>query len=553
MTAPTMMPMQDPEIYRKKSALASAAFNPTAGVKQTQIDPANDLRSKQITPGYDPRLANASGQADKAAGAVSNWGGYTPFQGVGTNDSYTSGAAGYTQQAAQAGNTGPIAGTNLGAARGYLNQAAGAAGGGVSGGGPIQAGQVGAGQPVAYGGPSAINYGKDTEALRAGLTSQLQGMTTAPNRSSLAAQAFKLMQDQQAPAREQGFRQVNQKAAAMGRQGAGMTTNDLTGLEQDYTRQDNLTKRDLALQAAGQELDDRLNVSGATQSGLGALSGLDSNQAQFGADAARTRMSADQYNNDDRFKRDAFNIGNNLDTARFNSDNQFRTSSANADAGFRRADLMRGIAGDEAGFASTTRRDAESDRGYGLEKGRFLSGLSDQAFGQGRDLRNEARGERSDRTALETADLNAKRGIFGDLSDREGQIFRQGESTRNEFRGERDFQAGQAQQGIDNAFKQRALEETILGNQTNRDADELDQMDRLGNGYDPTRTYQGIGDDYQGQSDSAWDGVGSALGGLGYGSGLGGPQAPPSVTGALDVLDYGPPKIKNNSWYNGGR
>lgn len=524
MTAPTMMPPPDPRMYRQRSTLAQSAYSPTAGVDQTQIDPTNDLRSKQITPGYDPRLATAGGQADKAAGAVSNWGGYTPFQGVGTNDGYTSGAAGYTQQAARAGNTGPIAGTNLGAARGYLSSAASAAGGGgVSGGAPIQAGQLGAGQTISYGGPSSIAYGGDTTALRSGLTSQLQGLGTAPDRSALAAQAFQLQQDQQAPAREQAFRQVGQKAAALGRVGAGMTTNDLTGLEQDYTKQDNLTKRDLALNAAQQTLNDRLNVVGATQSGFGALSGADTTQAGFGADAASRRMAADQANNDETYRRGALNIGNNLDAARFNSDNQFRTSSANSDAAFQRANLMRGIAGDEAGFAGTTRRDAESDRAYGLDRGRFLSGLSDQTFGQGQGLRNEARGERSDRTALETSDLNAKRGIFGDLADREGQIFNQGKSNRDEFRGERDFQSGQAQQGIDNAFRQRALEETILGGQTSRDANELDQMDRLGNGYDPNRTYDNVGGDYQGQSDSAWNGVGDVIGGLGYGSGLGGP------------------------------
>lgn len=515
MTA-TMLPEPDPRMYRQRSMLAQSAYSPTAGVNQTQIDPTNDLRSKQITPGYDPRLATAGKQADQAAGKVANWGGYTPFQGVGTNDSYTSGAAGYTQQAAQAGNTGPIAGTNLGAARGYLSAAASAAGGGgVSGGAPIAAGQLGAGQTISYGGPSSISHGDDTTALRAGLTSQLQGLGTAPDRSALAAESFKLMGEKSAPQRDAERRALGARQIALGRQGAGMTTTALNDLESEYARSDDETRRDLALKAAGDTLSDRLNVAGATQSGFGALSGADTTQAGFGADAASRRMAADQANNDETYRRGALNIGNNLDAARFNSDNQFRTSSANSDAAFQRANLMRGIAGDEAGFAGTTRRDAESDRAYGLDRGRFLSGLSDQTFGQGQGLRNEARGERSDRTALETSDLNAKRGIFGDLADREGQLFGQGQKTRDEFRGERGYQSDAAQQGIDNAFRQRALEESILGGQTSRDAAELDQLDRLGNGYDPTGTYGDVGGDYQGQSDSAWNGVGDLASGLG--------------------------------------
>lgn len=484
MTAPTMMPMPDPRT--KKPRLADLA------VQQTQIDPTNDLRSKQITPGYDPRLQTAQRQTDKVQGQVANWNGYTPFQGVGTNDAYTSGAAGYTQQAAQAGSTGPIAPTNLTGARGYLGQAANA---GTSGG-------------VAYTGPSAITYGADTTNVRGQLAGQLGGLSSAPDRASLAAQAFEQMQARNQPNREREYRAAGQRVAALGRVGAGMTTNDLNDLTANFNREDTLAQRDLALEAAQRSLDDRLNVTGALQSGFGALAGQDTTSAGFAADAAGRQMDASRYN---------------------------------SDAGFRRADLLRGLAGDEAGFAQIGRRDAESDRSYGLERGRFLSGLSDQAFGQGRDLRNEARGERGDRQAFETADLNARRGIFGDLADRESTLFNQGQRTRDEFRGERDFQAGQAQQGIDNAFRQTALEESLLGGEFGRNMDELGTYNDLGWGYDPTNLYGDQAAGYDQQADAAWGGVGDALGSLGQTVGQrgGGPQVGPAEMPYVDPRTKG--------------
>lgn len=505
MTGPTMLPMPAPRTKKLltdplpdqrprpnigPASLGQQAFG-TPGVQQTQIDPTNDLRSKQITPGYDPRLQTARRQTDTVQGQVANWNGYTPFQGVGTNDAYTTGAAGYTQQAAQAGATGPIASTNLTGARGYLGQAVNAAGGGVT-----------------YTGPSSIAYGADTTNVRGQLAGQLGGLSSAPDRASLAQQAFEQLQARNQPNREREYRAAGQRVAALGRVGAGMTTNDLNDLTANFNREDTLAQRDLALEAAQRSLDDRLNVTGALQSGFGALAGQDTTSAGFAADAAGRQMDASRYN---------------------------------SDAGFRRADLLRGLAGDEADFAQIGRRDSESDRSYGLERGRFLSGLSDQAFGQGRNLRDEARGERGDRQAFETADLNARRGIFGDLADRESTLFNQGQRTRDEFRGERDFQAGQAQQGIDNAFRQTALEESLLGGEFGRNMDELGTYNDLGWGYDPSRLYGDQAAGYEDQANQAWDGVGSALGSLGQSLGQqgGGPQVGPAEMPYVDPRTKG--------------
>lgn len=478
-----------PAMATYRGQLAQAA-RPTAGVQQTQIDPTNDLRSKQITPGYDPRLASTQRQATGAQNAVAGWSGYTPFQSVNSQDAYTSQAGGYLNQAAQAGQAAPIAGTNLTGARGYLSQAATAAGGGGA----------------AYTGPTAIQYGDDTTGLRSQLTSQLGGLSSAPDRTSLAQQAYELMRQKDAPTRDAERRALGARQVALGRQGAGMTTTALNDLESEFARSDAETQRDLALQAAGDTLSDRLNVTGAIQSGYGTLAGQDTTSAGFTADAARAKLGADQFN---------------------------------SDAGFQRANLLRGVAGDEAGFAQIGRRDAESDRSYGLERGRFMGDLSNQAFDQGSSLRDEARTERGDRMAFDQADLNAKRGIFGDLASRESTLFDQGQRTRDEFRGERDFQAGQAQQGIDNAFRQTALEESLLGGQFGRDMTELGTYNDLGWGYDPTGLYGDQAAGYDQQAGEAWGGVGDALGSLGQTLGQRSPTGM-SVSDASNILDYQP-------------
>jgi hypothetical protein len=60
-----------------------------------------------------------------------------------------------------------------------------------------------------------------------GMTS-LQGLSSAPDRAQLAAQALQLQRTMTEPQFQQDMRSVGQKAAAFGRTGAGMTTNELT-------------------------------------------------------------------------------------------------------------------------------------------------------------------------------------------------------------------------------------------------------------------------------------------------------------------------------------
>lgn len=437
----------------RKRSLSAVAFpepvlygQPQSGPASiSQINPADDLRSKQIAPGNDPRLATAGRQADQAASSLSSWSGYTPATAQTAN---TATSDGYRNQAASALGSGYVAPTNLSASQSLLNRAAGA--GGVGGGG--------------------VSYGADTTGLRSQLAAHLGGLGNLPDRGTLAAKAFDLMLQESNPQHEADLRNVGRKTAALGRIGSGMATADLGTVQQRREEALMRTREALANEAAGQTLNDRLGVAGALQSGFGALSGTDQETARIGLQGQ--------------------------------------------ELGLRGAGFLQGLARDQFDLDRNARLEGESDRAYGLDRSRAFSGLSDQAFGQGRDLRNEARLDEDRGFDREQAGLSARRGIFGDLSQRESQLYGQGQGYRDELRGERDYQTDAAQRGIDNATRQRLLEDQLLNSEWGRTMDETDLLGRLGyGGYDSLMGQYGEGADraYQ-QGDQAWGGVGDLLG-----------------------------------------
>ena len=90
----------------------------------------------------------------------------------------------------------------------------------------------------------------------------MQGLW-GPDRASLAESTFNRLRQSTEPAFQKELQGVGQKAAALGRLGAGMTTSDLGDVVQ--RREQGLTYEAgrLADEAAGKSLDDRLNVAGA--------------------------------------------------------------------------------------------------------------------------------------------------------------------------------------------------------------------------------------------------------------------------------------------------
>jgi hypothetical protein len=364
----------------------------------TQINPADDYRSKSITPGADPRLQTTQGYTDQAAANVAGFTGYTPYQAVNTNDQYTQQANSILQQALSAANS-------LGS----------------------------------MGGGGSLNYGADTTALRAALAGQSGNLLNgAPSREDLASKQFALLQEQSNPGYAEDLRAVNRASAAMGRQGAGMTTSDLGTVAQRRNEALSQAVRGLSAESAGMQVGDRLSALQAASGGFRDLAGADQAQASSRQNAA--------------------SIGS-----------QNAMNSFNA-----------------------------------------LRGLSNDQFGRGSDLRNENRTDQNYGFDREMANFRAGRDQLSDLSGFEQQLFGQGLTNRNELRGERDYQSGQAQQGIENADRQRMMEDYLQGSAFDRNAQEQGQL--FGQAYGGDQAAIGANEYQQAQNQA---GANQTFGGVG--------------------------------------
>ena len=194
-----------------------------------------------------------------------------------------------------------------------------------------------------------------------------------------------------------------------------------------------------------------------------------------------------------------------------------------------RANLFRGLSGDEASLVG-------AERSYGLDRGKFLAGLSDQTFGQGQSLRNEARTERDARLTNETARFNADRSRFGDFQNYEGDIFNRESSLRNELRGERGYQDDLARQAQEDAINQYLLERSTRAEDFGMTQDELDQLIRLGYLGDPAGAEAASAGALDRQASGLGDAAAAGIAALGNRR-----RAPGmSVSQATNILDYTP-------------
>lgn len=112
--------------------------------------------------------------------------------------------------------------------------------------------------------------------------SSLQGLSSAPDRGQLAAQALSLQRQLTQPQWEQDLRHVGQSAAALGRLGSGMTTSELGDVTLQREKALGLYGQQAALDAAGQTMADRLNRFNATAGYGGQIAGQDLARAGFG-------------------------------------------------------------------------------------------------------------------------------------------------------------------------------------------------------------------------------------------------------------------------------
>lgn len=130
-----------------------------------------------------------------------------------------------------------------------------------------------------------------TEARRYGMDA-LRTMQDGPDREALTSRAWQRLLETGQPAYEQDLRKVNQYAAAGGRLGAGMTTNELTDVYTQRQRDLDRSREALIDNAVSQQLSDRaLQLQGA-QSLFGQLSGEDRATAGMLADLEQADYSA---------------------------------------------------------------------------------------------------------------------------------------------------------------------------------------------------------------------------------------------------------------------
>lgn len=296
----------------------------------------------------------------------------------------------------------------------------------------------------------------------------LERLGGAPDRRTMAADTFNLLREESRPAYEQDLRTVGQRAGALGRVGAGMTTNELTDVYTTRERDLDLNQRRLALEAGNLEMSDmlgRLDASSAAASRFGdedranatmSQSLRDEGRQERGYQADREQAQVGLDFDKGSFARDSAN-----DIARYlASQRQEQVGERDFAAGqdesrarlaLDRGGALRDLAAQEQGFAGIERGDAESDRNYlsdynqrradfDLRAGESLGGFGDREAELASILRGDAENDRNYDLDYDTtnADLAFRRaGEYGAIDDTN---FGREERSRNEFRTEREWQ-----------------------------------------------------------------------------------------------------------------
>lgn len=288
----------------------------------TDFGPGNDLQGQQINPIDSARLDTTQGQVDTAAGKVAGFSGYTPYQAVGTGDQ--SGVKSLQDQAA-----GNIGGASITAPAGFQS---------------------------------------DTGGVR----SQLAGLTSgigsaAPDRKSIALDALKTFDEQQANAEKTGIQRIGRANAAAGRLGSGMASTDIGNLESDLNQQRLQMERGLAGDVASQSLADKLAAVSGTSGALGQLGGLDLSKgsqdlAASGAKAnlALAKGGAQQSLAGQQFEQGA--TGRN--EARADQANNLAVEQANQGAKTGAVNTLAGLESQQAGQEAAKRGEVRGERGY---------------------------------------------------------------------------------------------------------------------------------------------------------------------------------------------
>jgi hypothetical protein len=326
---PTPVPVQNQQqggIVPEGPGMVPPGMQPAA---QTSFGPQNNLIGSQFSPNPSQRLQTAQGYASTAAG---NLAGQQPLQ----------------YKALGAANTGQ--------SQNWLEQAAKFAGQGS------QFTPGGGGMPA---------------QLSGGINDLLSKIMSGPDRAKLAGDTYSTLEERARPGYEQRLRSVGQKAAALGRVKAGLTS--------IHNRDLDLSRRELAAGAAGQTLDDQLK---ALQAARGV--GNDYSSASLGASNAASNANQQAFENYLRLSNQGY--GRERDTY-----------------------------GDQLGERAYG--DDLSERNFGRSRQALgdLSAYEQQLTGNERNDRDELRGERGYQYGLERDALGDRIGQYGLERDVLGQ------------------------------------------------------------------------------------------------------------------------------------
>lgn len=315
----------------------TGGFRPMTQPMQQQFGPGSNLIGTQFNPVASQRGQGAAGMTDKAAGSVSNY----QFQGFNPMTANTSQSQGIYD--------------NLLKTMG-------------SGGGP---------RPVS---------GMGTQ-LSGSLQPLLDKVTNAPDRGQLAQDMYGVLEERANPGFQQRLRSVGQKAAALGRVGAGLTTSELGDVETIHNRDLDLSRRQLAAEGAGHTLDDRIRQLGAAKDVYGAVTSAN-NSASLGAEELNQR----DFSNRLTLARDLY--GRESD--------DFGRRTGERDSGFNREQTL-----------------------FGNERNKLQdSSIYEQdIYGRDRDARDEYRGERGWQYGLERDALGDRERQYGMEQDAESRDF----------------------------------------------------------------------------------------------------------------------------------
>jgi hypothetical protein len=436
----------------------------------------NNLIGQQINPTNSAFTQGLQNQAQGAAQQYGNFG-FSNFQGLqpmnfGAERSQLAGANSAMQ--------------GLGYNQTKANAAYGQSQGAIQGLQGLGTGSFGSGGAQA-----------STGRFNADLDGALQGLN-GPDRGQIAADTFAQIQQRSQPGFEQALRGATQKAAAMGRRGAGMTTNELGDITALRERDLSLAGRDLSIDAAGRTLSDRLDIS---------------NQQRGVAN--------------DRFGAETFNAGlaDNA-AARDQQGRQFGAS------------FQRGLLGDQMALGDRF-SDQERDRvGLGERQAGFSRNIAGDTANLGRDEWNSQQSERDAGRKDEYDQGNFARNRFSDFMGATGDAWGQDRNNRNELRDERGYQYGLSQDATDDEYRRMNFEEGLRSSRFGRAQGNLNSG---GDGAALAGAYGQAGADQMGNAGDNYAAMAQMMASLGRGrrSGAGGGQAPTSAGSGYSAPAWG--------------